>query len=302
MRLLVLLFLGFLFSCTSREQAEHAGRINVLATTGMIADAVKNIAGDSATVVALMGPGVDPHLYKASQGDLRRLMDAEIIFYNGLHLEGKMTEVLENLEQQKPVVAVSGGIEKSQLKASDSQGTTYDPHIWFDVNLWKEAVRHAGTTLIKEDPSNAAYYGLRLTNYLDTLEALDEWVKLQISTIPEQQRILITAHDAFGYFGEAYGMRVEGLQGISTVSEPALKRITELTDLIVERKIKAIFVESSVPETTIKSVVEGAREKGHQVEIGGTLYSDAMGEEGTAAGNYTGMVRHNVRTIVEALK
>lgn len=302
MRVVVVVLCMVLFSCSPVEDKAKNGKLEILTTTGMIADAVRNITKDSANVSALMGPGVDPHLYKASQGDLRRLMESDIIFYNGLHLEGKMTEALENLAKQKPVIPVAAGIAETDLKIADMQGGNYDPHIWFDVALWKEAVRHIGKTLIREDSVHAAFYKENLANYLDSLERLDAWVQKQISSIPEEQRILITAHDAFEYFGDAYGMRVEGLQGISTVSEPALKRITELTDLIVERKIKAIFVESSVPKTTINSVVEGAREKGQEVVIGGVLYSDAMGERGTEAGTYTGMVKENVKTIVQSLK
>lgn len=294
----VLLF----FSCRPDENSKTNKKFTILATTGIIGDAVKNIVGDSAEVISLMGPGVDPHLYKVSQGDLSKLMKADLIFYNGLHLEGKMGEVLANLKKQKVTIAVAEGLSKNQLRNVSGFSGTYDPHIWFNVEVWKQAVHFIGQQIAKNDSSNAAYYMDRLQEYEEELAALNKWVEQQIATIPKEQRVLITAHDAFGYFGDAYDIQVEGLQGISTISEPGLKDISEITDLIVRRKIKAIFVESSVSQKTVKSVVEGAREKGQQVKIGGTLFSDALGEENSEAGTYTGMVKENVNTITQALK
>jgi manganese/zinc/iron transport system substrate-binding protein len=299
-----LLFLGFfsiLGGCKPDENGEDK-KMLIVTTTGMIKDAVENIIGNNANVIALMGPGVDPHLFKATHGDLEKLTDADVIFYNGLHLEGKMGEVLEKLSTQKPVVAVSSGIPEHQLRAVPGFQGTHDPHIWFDVKLWQGAVRAVAGFMQEHDNANADLYSANSLKYLARLDSLHEEVKVSILRIPEPQRVLITAHDAFGYFGDAYNIEVRGLQGISTVSEFGLKDVTYLVNFIISRKIKAIFVETSVSEKSINAVVQGCHQKGWDVKIGGSLYSDAMGQEGTPEGNYIGMVSANVRTIVEALK
>jgi manganese/zinc/iron transport system substrate-binding protein len=304
MRIFLLVILSLsLLACNSSHQQEDTnnGKLRILTTTGIIGDAVKNIVGDSAIVESLMGPGVDPHLYRVSQGDLGKLTSASIIFYNGLHLEGKMGEVLGKLQKRKNTVAVSDGIPKDKLRNISGFSGDYDPHIWFDVAIWKYAVTYISQQIIKADSVHADFYEQNTQSYLASLDSLDRWVRDQISQIPEEQRVLITAHDAFGYFGDAYKIQVEGLQGISTMSEPGLRDIAQITDLIVERKIKAIFVESSVSQKTVKSVVEGAIAKGQEVRIGGTLYSDALGEPASEAGNYLGMVKTNVQTITSAL-
>lgn len=296
-------FLGLLAACAPAGRSpESEGKLQIVCTTGMIADAARILAGEHATVLALMGPGVDPHLYKATQGDLQRLTGADLVFYNGLHLEGKMGEVLEKLARQKPVVAVADGIAADRLLNSAAFAGTHDPHIWFDVELWSGAVAHVGATLQEQDPAHAEAYRRNTEAYLQQLQALHEEVAAQVATIPEGQRVMITAHDAFEYFGRAYRIEVRGLQGISTVSEYGLKDVADLVDFITRRRIKAVFVESSVPARSLEAVVEGCAGKGHQVVIGGTLFSDAMGAEGTPEGTYVGMVRHNVRTIVEALR
>ena len=285
------------------DAAEHsAADLDITVTTGMIADAVLNVAGDHAKVTALMGPGVDPHLYKATQGDLARLTSADVVFYNGLHLEGKMVDVLEKLSRQKPVVAVTDGVKESDLRSPPEFQGAHDPHIWFDVKLWAGAVRRIADELKKVDETNAEEYDRNATQYIRRLDSLDTWVRTQIATIPKIQRVMITAHDAFGYFGRAYDIEVRGLQGISTVSEFGLADRAALENLIAERKIKAVFVESSVPKRSIEAVVEGVRAKGHEVRIGGELYSDAMGDAGTPEGTYIGMVTANVNTIVGALR
>ena len=290
-------------SCSNMQEENHGkSRLNIVTTTGMIEDIVKSIVQDSADVISLMGPGVDPHLYKATQGDLQRLKNASLIFYNGLHLEGKLGDIFKNLSRIKPVVAVSDDIPRERLINNTTMGGQYDPHIWFDVSLWREAAVYVSETLIQHDSVNAAFYRQNTTEYLDQLDLLHKEVKKRIAEIPEDQRIMVTAHDAFEYFGKAYDIRVRGLQGISTMSEFGLKDVTDLVNFIAEKKIKAVFVESSVPERYIRSVVEGCQKKGHDVSVGGTLYSDAMGDKGTAAGTYTGMVRENVSTIVNALK
>ncbi len=297
-----LISLIILISCSKKDQSHDNGKINILATTGMIGDAVKNIARDSANVVALMGPGVDPHLYKATQGDLKKLQNADIIFYNGLHLEGKMSEIFEKLKRQKPVYPVSDGVPVSSLKVTDPNSNIYDPHIWFDVSIWKYAVSQINEKLGEEYPANKEYFNQNAQKYLDKLDSLHQSVIKMVNEIPEDERVLITAHDAFEYFGDAYGMEVKGLQGISTMSDYGLKDITDLVNFIIKRKIKAIFIETSVSERSINAVIEGCTEKGHDVAIGGSLYSDAMGPDGTFEGTYLGMVSSNVQKIVEALK
>lgn len=274
--------------------------IEVTATTGMVADIVKNVGGDRVHVTALMGPGVDPHLYKASQGDIGRLAKAHMIFYSGIHLEGKMTEILSKLSQEKPVIPVADAIEKKKLmKTGDNQ---YDPHVWFDVQLWMEAVKSVDRELSKADPQHKDDYHRRAQKYLAQLEELDQYAREQIKSIPQERRVMVTAHDAFGYFGRAYDIEVVGLQGISTASEYGLKDVRRIVNLLADRKIKAVFMESSVPKRSIQAVVEGTKKKGHTIDIGGELFSDAMGEDGTKEGTYIGMVRYNVDTIVSALK
>lgn len=285
-----------------QEERDPDAPLVVVATTGMIGDAVKQVAGDRAVVTTLMGPGVDPHLYKATHGDLELLTRAEVVFYNGLLLEGKIGEVLDKLAARKPVIAVADGIAKERLREVEGFAGAYDPHIWFDVNLWKEAVTTVSQFLQQHDSLHREFYAVRTRAYLSTLDSLDSAVREAIATIPETQRVLITAHDAFGYFGDAYEIEVRGLQGLSTLAEFGLRDVTELVDFIIQRKIKAIFVESSVSPKSIQAVVEGCRQKGWNVAIGGSLYSDAMGEAGTPEGTYIGMMNANVRTIVESLK
>ena len=303
--LIFLAFLLFAMACgdkktTSEELATK--KLSVVATTGMIADALKNIGGDSITVEALMGPGVDPHLYKATQGDLKKLTGADAIFYNGLHLEGKMGEIFEKLGRIKPVFAIAEDIDKNRIRSSTTYKDAYDPHVWFDVSLWKNAVQNATKKIQEIDPDRASYYEANTKRYLSQLDSLHSAVAAAIQTIPEDQRVLITAHDAFEYFGAAYGIQVRGLQGISTLSEFGLKDVSDLVSFITENEIKAVFVETSVSTKSIKAVVEGCEKRGHDVEIGGYLFSDAMGDEGSPEGNYIGMVNANVRTITKALK
>lgn len=292
-----------LLACSGKKEIPDGNKkLKIVTTTGMIKDAVEHVAGDKAEVIALMGPGVDPHLYKATQGDLEKLTSADIIFYNGLHLEGKMGEVFEKLGRLKPVIAVSKNIPESRLRTIPGFNNTHDPHIWFDVSLWAEAVKAVTGFMTEFDSASAQLYRQNSTVYLHQMDSLHNSVKQQLQQIPAAQRVLITAHDAFGYFGDAYGIEVRGLQGISTVSEFGLKDVTELVNFIISRKIKAIFVETSVSQKSINAVVEGCNQKGWNVKIGGSLYSDAMGAAGTPEGNYLGMVSANVNTIVTALK
>jgi len=275
------------------------GKLHITTTIGMISDVAKEVGGDRVEVIGLMGPGVDPHLYKASQGDIAKLEDAKIILYGGLHLEGKMTEIFEKMGKKKPVVPVTKNIPESSLR--ETGDGTHDPHVWFNVRLWMSATETIRDTLIENDPAHEAGYRERAEAYLAKLEELDRYAREQIALIPEQGRVMVTAHDAFGYFGDAYDIQVVGLQGISTAAEYGSKDVTALRDMLVERKIKAVFVESSVPKKSIEAVIEGAKKLGHEVKIGGELFSDAMGQDGTPEGTYIGMVRHNVDTIVKAL-
>lgn len=275
------------------------GPILVTCTTGMVADLVKNIAGPRAQVTQLMAAAVDPHLYKSSTSDIAALGSADVVFYSGLHLEGKMTGLFEELGKTKPVVAVAEKIDEDKLL---HDGGTHDPHVWFDVSLWKHAGQQVLETLVRYDPAEAENYQARAKAYFVKLDELDAFCREQLAQIPQDQRVMITAHDAFRYFGKAYGIEVRGIQGVSTESEAGVKGINELVDFIVQRKIKAIFVETSVSDENVKSLLEGCRAQKHEVKIGGQLYSDAMGDPGTPTGNYEGMIRHNITTIVQALK
>ena len=292
---------AFATACSEKNAfADSEGKVKVTATTGMIADTVRQVGGERVAVIGLMGPGTDPHLYKASQGDIAKLDQADLIFYNGLHLEGKMQSLFEKMAAHKPVIAVSDNIDRSALlSAGDGQ---YDPHIWFDVRLWMTVTETIRDALAEFDQTHAEHYRKNAEAYLQQLENLHRETAEKIGSVPEKSRVLVTAHDAFGYFGKAYGIKVVGLQGISTASEAGAKDVSDLRDFLVENGIKAIFVESSVPRKAIEAVIQGAKQKGHEVKIGGELFSDAMGAEGTPEGTYIGMMRHNVNTIVEALK
>jgi manganese/zinc/iron transport system substrate-binding protein len=290
-----------LFSSCGPAVQESRNKPLIVCTTGMITDAVKQIGGDSVEVISLMGPGVDPHLYKATQGDLKKLQEADVIFYNGLRLEGKMGEVLEKLAAVKTVVPVAATIDSSRLMADPVYDQAYDPHIWFDVSLWRQTLETVRTTLSDTDPESQEYFSSNANNYAKELKNLHEWVSEHVGRIPQQQRILVTAHDAFNYFGKAYNIKVRGLQGISTLSEFGLKDRVELVKFIVKNKIPAVFVETSVSQKNIQSIVEACGQKGHKVIIGGNLYSDAMGAAGTPEGTYVGMVKSNVNTIVSSL-
>lgn len=276
--------------------------LRVTATTGMVADAARNLLGTTATVTALMGPGVDPHLYKATQGDLARLREADLVLYNGLHLEGKLNDLLTRLGQTQAVVALGELLPDSLRRQAPGFEGAYDPHLWFDVARWRTAVTHLADTLSVRYPHLADSIRRNQAHYTLALDSLDRWVRAELSRLPPERRVLVTAHDAFGYFGAAYGVEVRGLQGLSTAAEFGVRDMSELVDFLVRRKIPAIFVESSVSPRAIESVVAQAAARGHRVRVGGTLYSDALGAAGTPEGTYIGMVRANVQTLVEALK
>jgi manganese/zinc/iron transport system substrate-binding protein len=306
MKLFLALFLVItLISCSLDNKDGTAPKeiINIVATTGMIADAAQVVGGPKVEVAGLMGPGVDPHLYKASAGDVALLSKADLIFYNGLHLEGKMSEIFEQMNKRGiDTVAVTDGIDRSMLLTPPEFKGNYDPHVWFDVSLWMKVVGTIRDNLIQKDPENADLYRANTERYLADLSELNQYVKTTTRTLPEDKMVLITAHDAFNYFGKGYGYEVRGLQGISTESEAGTADVQELAAFIVERKIPAVFVESSVPPKYIEAVQAAARAKGFNVEVGGELFSDAMGNPGTPEENYIGMVRHNINTIVNALR
>jgi manganese/zinc/iron transport system substrate-binding protein len=305
--LVIVLILVGLAACVKKSSGSgdaadlSSRKVRVVTTIGMIADVVRNIGGERVEVTSLMGSGVDPHLYKASEGDVGRMSKADVILFNGLHLEAKMGEVLEKLGSQRVSVAVAESIEASKLLSPDEYEGAHDPHVWFDVTLWLKVVEKTRDVLIEADASSAELYRTNTASYITKLQELDRYVKAQAERIPASARVLITAHDAFNYFGNAYGFEVRGLQGISTVSETGAKDVQELSTFIADRKIPAVFVESSVPRRNIEALQAAVRAKGFEVEIGGELFSDAMGSPGTPEGTYIGMVRHNIDTIVEAL-
>lgn len=276
-------------------------KLNVVATTGMIADAVTQIGGDRVEVTALMGPGVDPHTYRQTRSDIAAMTNADAVFWHGLYLEAQLEDVLHQLEDISVVVALADSLPKDRLLGSEDYADRYDPHVWMDPVLWTGVVSAALDELIKLDPAGEAEFRANASRHLAQIDALQTYSTDVLATVPDGSRVLVTAHDAFNYFGEAYGYEVLGIQGISTESEAGLKQIEDLVNVLVERKIAAVFVESSVSDRNIQALIEGAAAKGHDVRIGGELFSDAMGAPGTYEGTYIGMIDHNVTTITRAL-
>ena len=296
-----LLAITLCFSC--KNSKPDNGKLNVVCTTTMITDLVNNIGGDLINTQGLMGSGVDPHLYKASEGDVSKLSNADVIFYNGLHLEGKLVEIFEKMKQMDIyTIALADQLDKSTLIGSDYFASNYDPHVWFNIGYFKQFAIKVTEVLSEINPENAASFKSNLDSYLTELTELEKTITDTISTLPEEKRILVTAHDAFNYFGKTYGFEVVGLQGLSTATEAGVQDVQKLAAFIIEKNIKAIFVESSVPKRTIEALKAAVNSKGHDVAIGGTLYSDALGDAGTEEGTYIGMFKYNVNTIVNALK
>ena len=298
---LVVLLTGI--GCDPKEKPDPlvAEKYRVVTTIGMITDIVKNVGGERVEVIGLMGPGVDPHLYKASAGDVQKFKSASLIFYNGLHLESKMGDILAKMSGDTKTIAVTDTVDRSLLLTPPEFEGQYDPHLWFDVTLWMKAVGKIRDVLSEFDSDNTLMYWSNAERYLAKLTELHEYVKGQSERLPSEQRVLVTAHDAFNYFGKAYGFEVRGLQGISTATEAGIADVQALATFIAERRIPAIFVESSVSTRSLEAVKAAVKSKGFEVEIGGELFSDAMGNEGTPEGTYIGMVRHNIDTIVKAL-
>ncbi|MCA9115466.1 MAG: zinc ABC transporter substrate-binding protein [Planctomycetaceae bacterium] len=274
----------------------------IVTTVGMVTDIVRTVAGDRAEVFGLMGPGVDPHLHSPSRDDVNRLLQADVVIYGGLNLEGKMTRVFEDMAAKGRVVfAITDGLPRDVLRSPPEFEGHFDPHVWMDVSLWSRCAEHVAQRLAELDPPHAAGYAERAAALKQQLKQLDEYARTSLQSIPEQRRVLVTAHDAFGYFSTAYGIPSRSVQGLSTESEASVADINALVKFISERGISAVFIESSIPEDRIEAVLEGVRSRGGEVRIGGELYSDAMGPEGQYEGTYIGMIDHNVTTITRAL-
>ncbi|HEX2394320.1 MAG TPA: zinc ABC transporter substrate-binding protein [Bacteroidales bacterium] len=301
-RILPYLLIFLLTACISGKN-NQSNKLNVVATTSLIRELVSEIGGNAIEVRGLMGAGVDPHLYKASEGDVNLLFNADIVFYSGLHLEGKMQDIFEKMDRQGiRIVAISDTIPRDSLISSANFASSYDPHIWFDISNWKLAAFYVAHFLSRIDTVNSIQYMENMHKYVYRLDSTEKIIVNKINELQQDKRILITAHDAFNYFGRAYGFEVLGLQGISTATEAGVQDVQKLADLITSRKVKAIFVETSVPLRNIEALREAVKSKGFNVKIGGSLFSDALGNTGTPEGTYTGMFMHNVNTIVNALK
>lgn len=283
----------------SRPLAERA--VRVTATTSVVADLAREIGGTRVAVTGLMGPGIDPHLYKASEGDVQRLASADLVAYNGLHLEAKMSEVLARMGGRIRTVAVAEAVPRERLLSPPEFSGAYDPHVWHDPQLWRHAAERMRDALRALDTTHAAAYDVNTARFLARLDSLDAWVRARVASVPPDLRVLVTAHDAFNYFGRSYGIQVRGLQGISTATEAGTADVRQLAEFIAERRIPAVFIESSIPRRTIEAVQAAVQARGHAVAIGGQLYSDALGDAGGDAGTYIGMIRSNVTTIVTAL-
>lgn len=290
-----------LLSCGG--QKEDNGKLQVVTTTTMITDLLENIGGDLIDVNGMMGSGVDPHLYKPSEGDMRKLANADVIFYNGLHLEGKLVDVFEKMDARgNATVAVSDALDRSKLISSDYFASNYDPHVWFDIDYWTQMTEFVTKKLSEIDPENKAAFEKNRDNYLEKIATLKTELTSKIEELPQEKRILVTAHDAFNYYGRSFNFEVVGLQGLSTATEAGVQDVQRLTKFIIDNKIKAVFVESSVPRRTVEALQAAVKARDHEVQIGGELFSDALGSAGTEEGTYIGMYKHNVNTIVNALK
>jgi manganese/zinc/iron transport system substrate-binding protein len=295
----IICFALFAFIGIGCNKSYDDGRIHIVATTGIIGDVLEASLDSNFVIHALMKPGVDPHLYKATAGDISLLLNADIIVFNGLHLEGKMSEVLAKLSAKKKVIAMSDQLPKKVLRWTDG---AYDPHLWFNVGIWHDALRGTLQQIERYYPVQMSSSKKKADIYAQTLLQLHAWIDSSIATIPEKRRYLITAHDAFGYFGDAYDIRVIGLQGMSTLSDFGMNDLMSIGNLILEQEIRSIFVEMSIAPRSMEALMLNVTSRGGNVRIGGDLYADALDAKNTKAGTYIGMIRHNVNTIVQALK
>lgn len=301
---LVLRFLALpmlLVAVLAIQPAQAADRLKVVATTGMIADAARQVGGDLVDVRALMGPGVDPHAYRQTRSDIVAMANADLVLWHGLYLEAQMEDFMRGLEEDGNVVAVAESLPRNLLIGHDDYDNKFDPHVWMNPNLWSRVVLNVRDALIRTAPDHEAAFRANTDKHLAELGDLAQYTTRVLASVPAESRVLLTAHDAFNYFGSAYGFEVVGIQGISTESEAGLQRISELVDMLVKRDIRAVFVESSVSDRNIRALIEGASAAGHKIEIGGELFSDAMGEDGSYEGTYLGMIDHNATVIAGAL-
>lgn len=297
----VVLLCSVLVGCNDTNQKND--KFSIVTTTSMITDLAKNIGGDKVTIQGLMGAGVDPHLYKASEGDVAKLSNADMIIYGGLHLEGKLVDIFETMKRQnKNTIAVSDALNKQDLISSTLFASNYDPHIWFNVEYWERITIYVATELAKAQPENKEYFMANADKYVLELKNLKQELDDEIATLPVDKRRLVTAHDAFSYFGKSFEFDVVGLQGLSTATEAGVQDVQKTAAYIIDHKVKAVFIESSVPKRTIEALKAAVNSKNHEVVIGGTLFSDALGNPETPEGTYIGMFKFNVHTIVEALK
>jgi manganese/zinc/iron transport system substrate-binding protein len=299
---LLFALISSVFGCTNTQPEPPSGSSGwrVVCTTGMVADVARAVGGQRVAITTLMGEGVDPHLYKASPGDVELLESADLICYSGLHLEGKLAETLEQIAHRKASCALAEHLPKDRILSSEDG--FHDPHVWFDVALWAESIDSVRAALTKLDPEHAEEFAANAKRYYAELQQLDAECREKLASIPKSRRVLVTAHDAFRYFGRAYDIEVKAIQGISTEGEAGVKQINQLVDFISKNQIKAVFTESSVNERNMQSLIEGCNQSGHEVARGGELFSDAMGQANTPEGTYIGMVRHNVEMIVQGLK
>ena len=300
--LIALLWLG---GCSKPAQqadtTESTATYTIVTTTGMVNDLVQRIAGDRASVTGLINSGIDPHLYQPTRNDIKSLMNADMVFYSGLHLEGKMTDAFERVAGVTTVIAVTDSLDRAQLLSPEEYEGSHDPHVWMDPLAWKQAAAVIHDAIASYDPEHRAQYDANLAQLNTEIDALHAYASQTLGSIPAEQRVLVTAHDAFQYFGQRYDFELVGIQGISTESEAGVRDIERIVDLLVSRKIAAVFVETTVSERNIKALIAGAKAQGHTVTIGGALFSDAMGNPGTYEGTYIGMIDHNVTTIARAL-
>ena len=298
---MILLGLILLVSCSNnRDQIQGKTKLKVLATTGMIEEALLKTLGDSASIEVIVPVGVDPHSYQATQQDLTKLNEADIIVCNGFHLEGKMHGLLKNLAKQKTVIYMSAAVPQAKILQLDEY--SQDPHIWLDVEIWQECIAYMSSNIVKENPELSNYVNTNLTQYLNDLDLVNDEAKELITSLPESKRYLITSHDAFGYFGKAFGLNVMGIKGFSTTTEASIKHVNELIEIITNNGVKTIFPESSVSTKDINTLVERCKERGAELKLGKELFSDSMGKKGTPAGTYCGMISHNINTLVNELK
>lgn len=279
--------------------AEAGARLAVVATIAQIAEPLRRIAGDRAEVSSLMGEGVDPHLYRPTRSDIARLARADAVFWNGLDLEVQLGEALERLAADRPVVALAGALPRDRLIPAGGAG--FDPHVWMDPALWRAALRRAVGVLARLDPGGAPRFRANAEAYFRRVAAVEAYAARVLASVPERARLLVTAHDAFGYFGRRFGLEARGVQGISTESEAGLRRIEDLVAELVARAAPAVFVETSAPDRHLRALIEGAAARGHELRLGGRLFSDAMGRAGTYEGTYIGAIDHNATTIARAL-